>query len=99
MKKTFIGFAILVLIVGIVSAFTISRVHHPKVTGEKWFRYKLNDNTGISNPANYELFGDGSTQPSCPTGNDVRCAVKALPSSNPQQPDLSTVIIVKDKAL
>lgn len=60
--------------------------------GEQWFKY-IGGNPAL--PSSYELHGDGSSSPDecvIPPTEQV-CSLKAQPSgSNPDQPNMSTVI-------
>lgn len=63
-----------------------------------WFTYELDDNSGINEAHNYSFLGGQDTDPGC-QGQGLRCAVLAMPdASNPDQPDLTTVEQIRQKA-
>nr|WP_039455052.1 hypothetical protein [Pedobacter glucosidilyticus] len=70
---------------------------------QKWFEFTnvLGDGD-VNNPANYMITpSDGANAPGCPEGSDERCAVLALPGTNPDQPNLSggSVIEIRQRAI
>lgn len=67
-----------------------------------WFDYTSTSTNPLDfeNPNNYQPSADPQQGQNCPEGNDIRCKIKALPSSsNPNVPDMTTVIEVHDRAL
>jgi len=90
MKKYLLGVMAVVFAI-VFSAFTKTESVKP-MTGEKWFELKAGGNPSVA--ADYSLYGNGSTEPSC-TGSNV-CAKLAVPDSqNPDIPDLNTAISTK----
>lgn len=95
---------VLVAVIGLLFAFKPfhSNTNKSIVAGEKWFEYTNSTLDGnVNNPANYALTpNSGSLPPSCPTGTAQRCAVKATTSSsNPSQPNLSSIAEIKLRAV
>ena len=90
MKKYLLGIIAIILAITF-NAFT-SVETNKALDGEKWFQLKANGDAGVA--ADYSLYGDGSTAPSC-SGSYV-CAVLAVPNAqNPGIPNLATIIDTK----
>ncbi|HMO60735.1 MAG TPA: hypothetical protein PKC39_05005 [Ferruginibacter sp.] len=90
MKKYLLGIMAIVFAV-VFSAFTKTETVKP-MDGEKWFELEAGGDPSVA--ADYSLYGNGSTEPSC-TGSNV-CAKLAVPDAqNPDIPNLSTTISTK----
>lgn len=89
MKKILSAAVVAVAI--ILSAFSQPETVKP-VNGELWFQLKAGGDPDVA--SDYQLFGNGSTAPSC-TGSIV-CAKLAVPDpENEAMPDLETTISIK----
>ncbi|MGF7025863.1 hypothetical protein [Sphingobacterium sp. HSC-15S19] len=78
-----------------------AKVEKKVLEEEVWFDYTSSSTTpsDYNISTNYHLAGDGTEEPDCPEGDDIRCAVKAKRStSNPNQPDMSTVVASRNRA-
>lgn len=90
LKNNIVAAIVAVATIAGFSAFKLAD-QKPTYQNEKWF--ELQPGGEESNPAHYSLAnGDGSAAPECPIGSDEVCAILAQPSSNPNQPDLSTTV-------
>lgn len=79
--------SIALAIIGMGAAFAFTSNSNTFAEGEKWFEFV---GTNPADSSHYTLVGD--MPPTCPEGEDERCAIFAQPSvSQPSLPDLSTI--------
>ncbi|MCT4317816.1 peptide ABC transporter substrate-binding protein [Elizabethkingia anophelis] len=95
-------FAIVALAIAAVT-MSFKMANNSTLAGEKWFEYT--DETGDGNPNNAQNYvltpSNGANPPSCPTGTDEICAVKAqsVTIGGEEHPNLSTVIDDRERKL
>lgn len=82
-------FAIAFSLFFIGSAFMQKNSESASIAGEKWYVLTEGQNPDLA--SSYSLVGDGSHPASCSDGQDEICSIFAMPSSNPNEPDLDTI--------
>lgn len=98
------AFMILFAAVVVVRAMetSVEKKVEKKVITEQWFDYTSSSTNpaDYNLPGNYHLSSNPSTGQNCLSGNDIRCKIKAQPSAtNPNQPDMDTVVEVQNRRL